>query len=111
MGEFFYLFKLDCWVFVNEKYPKYHFLLLLFDIFSLLAALIGNHVLTTADLAAFHTKLIPDLETDKVTFKLKKRRVLCDFYAYKRLAKVPTSLEPIKPGLKIRISSRYIIHT
>jgi hypothetical protein len=33
--------------------------------FSLLAALIGNHVLTTADLASFHTKLIPDLEADK----------------------------------------------
>ena len=42
----------------------------MFDCFSLLAALIGNHVLTTADLAAFHTKLVPDLETDKVRIKL-----------------------------------------
>ncbi len=41
----------------------------------MLAALIGNHVLTTADLAAFHTKLVPDLETDKVRIKIfdKKR--------------------------------------
>lgn len=33
--------------------------------FSLLAGLLGNHMLTTAELASFHSTLIPDLDADK----------------------------------------------